>query len=306
MPADGKPLAHPMPTTINATMEVAILKELLGHLMEGSRALGGDAGEIGEWSAMLERLPAYRINGDGAVCEWIHKDFEDRYTHRHLSHLYPVFPGHEVTRENDPELFGAFETAVQKREIGAQSGWSLAHMAAVYARLGDGASSLECLDLLTRASLLPNFFTLHNDWRGMGVSMNMPTAPVQLDASMGVVNAVQEMLLQVSPSLVKLLPALPERWKRGKLTDWRFHTGRVSMEWDRETGRFCAEFTADRDTEVVVRLPDWAVSAGIVLPGGAAVDAEKAGLSQPGAVCCKLRLAQGSPPAVIRTSCSSS
>lgn len=327
MPADGKPLAHPMPTTINATMEVAILKELLRYLIDGSRALGGDPAEIGEWSAMLERLPAYRINGDGAVCEWIHPDFEDRYTHRHLSHLYPVFPGHEVTRENDPDLFQAFDTAVQKREIGAQTGWSLAHMAAVYARLGDGSRALECLDLLTRASLLPNLFTLHNDWRGMGVSMNMPAAPVQLDANMGVVNAVQEMLLQASPGMVKLLPALPDRWRRGRLQDWRFHTGRVSMEWDLDTGKFHAEVTADRDTEVLALLPDWAASAGIELDGpegsvadlGQGVEGQEGsgqGAKEPsvsgqgisgqnlctqGVTGYKLRLAQGSPPVVFRT-----
>lgn len=307
MPADGKPLAHPMPTTINATMDVALLKELLSHLIDGSRALGGDPGEIAEWSAMLERLPAYRINGDGAVCEWIHPDFEDRYTHRHLSHLYPVFPGHEVTRENNPELFQAFETAVQKREIGAQTGWSLAHMAAVYARLGDGGRALECLDLLTRASLLPNLFTLHNDWRGMGVSMNMPTAPVQMDANMGVINAVQEMLLQASPGVLKLLPALPDRWRRGRLADWRFHTGRVTLEWDLDAGSFHAEITADRDTEILVLLPDWAVSGGMELDGheGAVAapgqGAEEQGGSGEGATGYKLRLAQGSPSVVFYT-----
>jgi alpha-L-fucosidase 2 len=331
MPADGKPLAHPMPTTINATMDVALLKELLSHLIDGSRALGGDPAEIAEWSAMLERLPAYRINGDGAVCEWIHRDFEDRYTHRHLSHLYPVFPGHEVTRENNPALFQAFETAVQKREIGAQTGWSLAHMAAVYARLGDGSRALDCLDLLTRASLLPNLFTLHNDWRGMGVSMNMPTAPVQMDANMGVINAVQEMLLQASPGVLKLLPALPGRWRRGRLADWRFHTGRVTLEWDLDAGSFHAEITADRDTQLVVLLPDWAVSAGIKLDGpegasaalgqeaqeqGSSGQAKGQGTERQGTagqdisgqdVCgqgisgYKLRLAQGSPPVVFRT-----
>ncbi len=339
MPADGKPLAHPMPTTINATMDVALLKELLSHLIEGSRALDGNPEEIAEWSAMLKRLPAYRINADGAVSEWIHPDFEDRYTHRHLSHLYPVFPGHEVTLEKDPDLFQAFQTAVQKREIGAQTGWSLAHMAAIYARLGDGSRALEFLDLLTRASLLPNLFTLHNDWRGMGVSMNMPTAPVQMDANMGVINAVQEMLLQASPGMLKLLPALPDRWRRGKLADWRFHTGRVTLEWDLDAGKFHAEVTADRDTELLVLLPEWAISAGIQLEGqgleGAAAtigqEAEGQGGSGQGVtgqndwgqdVCeqaftgqgiskqniCgqgvtgyKLRLAQGSPPAVFRT-----
>ncbi|MBA2938669.1 glycoside hydrolase N-terminal domain-containing protein [Paenibacillus sp. CGMCC 1.16610] len=257
MPKDGKPLAHPMPTAINATMDIAILKELLRHLIEAVQAVGDDRKEVEEWQEMLDRLPAYRVNGDGAVSEWVHTDFEDRYAHRHLSHLYPVFPGHEVTRETDSALFQAFETAVRKREIGAQTGWSFAHMAAIYARFGDGDGSLDCLDMMSRASLLPNLFTLHNDWRGMGLSMNMPTAPVQLDANLGWVNAIQEMLLQVSPGIIKLLPALPGRLKRGKLSRWRFHTGKVAMEWDTESGMFRAELIADGETDTVIKLPDW-------------------------------------------------
>ncbi|WNQ13302.1 glycoside hydrolase N-terminal domain-containing protein [Paenibacillus aurantius] len=255
MPADGKPLAHPMPTTINATMDVAIVKELLRNLIRAGRASGCREEELAEWRAMLERLPAYRINDEGAAAEWIHPDFEDRYAHRHLSHLYPVFPGDEISRESDPEAFQSFAKAVDKRELGAQTGWSLAHMAAIYARLGDGDRSLECLDVLARTCLLPNLFTLHNDWRGMGASLPMPTAPVQLDASLGWVNAVQEMLLQVQPGMIKLLPALPDRLAKGKLADWRFYTGRLSLEWDTAAGIFLAELTAERDTETTVKLP---------------------------------------------------
>ncbi|MFC0215759.1 glycoside hydrolase N-terminal domain-containing protein [Paenibacillus chartarius] len=292
MPADGKPLAHPMPTTINATMDVAILKELLKHLIEAKQAAGGGSEEIVEWGRMIGRLPDYRINRDGAVSEWIHPDFEDRYAHRHLSHLYPVFPGAEVTRESDPVLFAAFDKAVRLREIGAQSGWSLAHMAAIYARLGDGDAALESLDILSRSCLLPNLFTLHNDWRGMGISMHMPAAPVQLDANLGWVNAVQEMLLQVSPSLVKLLPALPSRLRKGRLAGWRFHTGQVSMNWDLEAGILRAELMAERDTDIVVKLPDWVTSC--------TMNSER--VSPP---YVTVRAGKGAPPVVIEA-CSTS
>lgn len=295
MPTDGKPLAHPMPTTINATMDVAILKELLEHLIEAVQKVGDAGSEAEEWQAMLNGLPAYRVNSDGAVSEWIHTDFEDRYAHRHLSHLYPIFPGHEVTRESDPALFGAFETAVRKREIGAQTGWSLGHMAAIYARLGDGEGSLECLDILSRASLLPNFFTLHNDWRGMGVSMNMTAAPVQLDANMGWVNAVQEMLVQVSPGIVKLLPALPGRLKRGRLSGWRFHTGTISIEWDTESGSFRAELTAERETDTVVKLPDWVRSCSC----SCAINGEHVERSPLGEQYYSVRMKPGDHPVVF-------
>ncbi|WP_309119302.1 glycoside hydrolase N-terminal domain-containing protein [Paenibacillus sp.] len=256
MPQDGKALAHPMPTAVNATMDFALLKELLTSLLEAGRVVGCGAEELEKWRRMLERIPPYLVNEDGAVREWMDETFDDRYDHRHLSHLYPVFPGHEVQREERPELFAAFDRAVRLRNLGAQSGWSLSHMASVYARLGDGDSALESLNALARSCLLPNLFTLHNDWRNMGICMNMPTAPMQLDANLGWVNAVQEMLLYVSPALVKLLPALPSAWKRGRLEGWRFCAGTVSMEWDVDGGRFAAELRADRVAELTLRLPE--------------------------------------------------
>lgn len=276
MPEDGKPLAHPMPTAINATMDFAILKELLTRLIEGSAAAQRYEDEIPKWRRMLERIPPYQVNEDGAVREWMHPDFDDRYDHRHLSHIYPIFPGKELTREENPELFQAFETAVRKRLIGAQTGWSLAHMSAIYARLGSGDDALECLDVLSRSCLLNNFFTVHNDWRQMGVCMNMPEAPVQLDAALGWTNAVQEMLLYASPGKVKLLPALPNRWRQGQFEGLRFCTGSVDCRWDWDAGCFEAVITAERDTQVTVSLPEqfrdlvWSGAAeGVTLAPGA-------------------------------------
>ncbi|MCI8287219.1 MAG: hypothetical protein HFH89_06105 [Lachnospiraceae bacterium] len=74
----------------------------------------------------------------------------------------------------------AYEKAVSLRRIDAQTGWSMAHMAAVYARLRKGEAAMECLDNLARSSLLNNFFTLHNDWRGMNISLVMDSAPVPM------------------------------------------------------------------------------------------------------------------------------
>lgn len=257
MPKDGQQLAHPMPTAMNATMDVAIVKELLQHTIQASHLLGIHKEDIPRWEAMLGRLPAYMVNPAGAVKEWLHPAFEDRQDHRHLSHMYPVFPGQEVTREQQPELFKAFETAVHQRRLGAQSGWSLAHMSSVYARLGDGDRALECLDVLARSCVLHNGFTLHNDWRQMGVSMTMPAAPVQLDANLGWVNAVQEMLLYVSPQWIKLLPALPSSWVKGSFRDWRIPEGSLSLHWDRSAGAFRAEISALRPMVAKLQLPPW-------------------------------------------------
>ena len=236
------------------------MKELLTNLVQGSLEAGVNRDAIGKWESMLRRIPPYQINEDRAVREWMHPAFDDRYEHRHLSHTYPIFPGCEFSKEEQPELFAAFETAVQKRLLGAQSGWSLAYMASMYARLGDGNKALECLDILARSCLLTNFMTLHNDWRNMGVCLDMPEAPIQLDANMGWVNAVQEMLLYVSPSMIKLLPALPDQWEKGSAVDLMICTGRVQLLWNKQAGKFSAKITADRDTNLVVILPDWFLS----------------------------------------------
>jgi alpha-L-fucosidase 2 len=172
--------------------------------------------------------------------------------------VYPIFPGHEIHSDNQPELFQAFKTAVEKRLIiglGDQSNWSLVHLASIYARLEDGNRALECLELLTRSCVLNNLYTVANDWRNMGICIPFKTAPFQIDGNIGLTNAVQEMLLYVSPGLIKILPACPEKWNKGRVERLRFCTGRISFAWDWEQGQFQAALTAERDTDVTLKLP---------------------------------------------------
>ncbi len=255
MPPKHIHMAHPMPTTVNSTIDLAILKEFLTGMCAFAEDYPELQSHVPVWKKILDSIPDYRISDQGGIREWQDDRFEERYDHRHLSHIYPVFPGNEINNLHGADLLPAFERAVRLREIDAQTGWSMAHMAAIYARLEKGEDALDCLNKLAQSCLTNSFFTLHNDWRGMNISLNMDPAPVQLDAAMGYVNAVQEMLFCSSDDLLKLLPALPEELSRGRIRSFRYQDGYTDMQWDVKNGSFKAVLSAVRDHAVYVQLP---------------------------------------------------
>jgi alpha-L-fucosidase 2 len=220
-------------------MDFALLKELLTNLIEGANILDTDGDKVKEWKEMLSKIPEYEINEDGAIKEWLHKDFLDNYHHRHQSHIYPLFPAYEVGKD-DGEIFEAMKVAVEKRLViglREQTGWSLAHMANIYARLKDGKGLKKCLDLLLRFCTGENLFTYHNDWRNMGVTLKYThagKAPFQIDANMGFTAAVYEMLLYSTPSgKLEILPALPEEFRCGEVKGLKTQVGAdVSIKWN--------------------------------------------------------------------------
>ena len=238
------------------TMEIALVRELLTNALAAAAELGVEDGQTARWREMLGRLPSYRTRPDGALCEWIDPRFGDNDRHRHLSHLYPLFPGREIaphrwgeasppSRGSSgglapplPPLFEAARRAAEARlatGLADQTGWSLAHLACVWARLGEGDRALGCLEMLLRCCTGPNLFTRHNDWRGMGVTLEAlhGTQPaIQLDAAYGFAAAVQEMLLGADETSLRLLPALPRAWTRGSVAGLRAPGGlRVDLEW---------------------------------------------------------------------------
>lgn len=256
MPPEHIQMAHPMPTAVNSTIDLAIVKEFFTSLCEIAEEHKLYEERLPRWRKILNSIPDYQISKDGGIREWQDKRFEERYDHRHLSHIYPVFPGFEVNSLHHRELLPAFRRAVELRKIDAQTGWSMAHMAAIYARLEDGEAAMQCLALMAKSSLTNNFFTLHNDWRGMNISLCMDPAPVQLDAIMGYTNAVQEMLVYSSEDLLKLLPALPKQLEEGSIKSFRYMNGTIGMSWDTKRNRFEAKLQAIRAHEIRLQLPN--------------------------------------------------
>ncbi|MBE6541595.1 MAG: glycoside hydrolase family 95 protein [Ruminococcaceae bacterium] len=212
-------------TSKNATMEFSLLKELLTNLLEASRITGLYQEKTETWKKMLSKIPPYMINEDGAVREWMDPYYEDNYHHRHHSHVYPVFPGCEITRD-DP-LYPAFERAEDLRlkyGLSDQSSWSMVFMAGIAARMGRSEFALKLLDTIGRVCLMNNFLTVCNDWRRMGpiACMDLREAPFQIDGNIGITGVINEMLLQSQASTfeesrIVILPALPDKWEKGSI-----------------------------------------------------------------------------------------
>lgn len=246
-------LSHPMPVTQNATMDVAIIKELFGNLCALAKQRPDLDLPVERWERIGRAMPDYMVNETGAIKEWMVDDLLDNDFHRHLSHVYPLFPGNEITA--DHPLREAFARAVDRRELGGQTGWSLSHTASIYAALGRGEAAKDCMTAMAKGCLMHNLMSLHNDYRSMGVTMELGNfAPMQLDANMGAVNAVQMMLLQYDEASLRLLPALPAALTCGEVRNFRFFGGMVSMRWDES--HLEATILPDTDKAITLFLPE--------------------------------------------------
>ena len=130
----------------------------------------------------------------------------------------------------------------------------MAHMASVYARMGEGDLAAGCLDSMAKSVIHDSLLTTHNDWRNMGTSIYWNgDAFVQLDAAFGIVNAVQEMLFCWQKEALSVLPALPARLRCGEVRGLVFPDGTVDIRWE-ETGLVSVTVNADRNMDTALLI----------------------------------------------------
>ena len=218
-------------TLYGATADLAIIRECLQDAVAAAKELGTDAAFVQEAEAALARLRPYHIDQEGKLQEWYYPWPDRDPQHRHQSHLFGVYPGHQI------EAGSAFANAAHRTlEIRGfeTTGWSCGWRINLYARLGDGENAYRMFRRLLRY-VSPDNYRGEDARRGGGTYPNLLDShnPFQIDGNFGGCSGVLEMLLQSgAEGSVERLPALPKAWPEGRVTGLRTRGGKtVDISW---------------------------------------------------------------------------
>lgn len=243
-----------------SVLDMTLTRMAFDHFLWSTEILGRlDHGLLSQVRHALSIMPPLKVNQQGLIQEWGLKDFEENEPgHRHVSHLFGLYPGESISQVKSPHLARAAEKVLQRRAAhgGGHTGWSRAWLLNLHARLFDSEGCDRHMDLLLERSTLPNLLDTH--------------PPFQIDGNFGGCAGIIECLVQSTVlhrdgqtiAEIRLLPARPPSWSNGKLDRTRVKQGwLVSFEW----------VSGNIVEPVIVEATQRHSSANIVFPDGAEV-----------------------------------
>jgi alpha-L-fucosidase 2 len=206
----------PGPTMINSTMDIAVCREVLTNLIMACETLNIEAAGVSKWKAMLDKIPPYLTEADGTLKEWAWPSIQEHYSHRHVSHLYGVWPGDEIEPDGTTQLARSAELANRRRTFDTMSTAVAGETLAAYARCHRALAGARLKDNIIVDTQLRQLMEQGQVSTALRCSRETYGVPIP-DAQGGIPAIIMEMIAYSRPGVIELLPALPPSLQKGSI-----------------------------------------------------------------------------------------